>query len=97
VTTDARYLKPRAITATTTLAADDDVIVWNGASSGDLDLPAAAVSTGRRIHVKNIHAASTCTIDPAGSELIDGAANKALTEQYQSVILVCDGVGWLVF
>ncbi len=96
-TTDARALKYRTITTTTTLAADDDVIIWNGGSNGDLDLPAASGQAGRRIHVKNIHASSSCTIDPNGTELIDGAASKVLDTQYQSVILVCDGVGWFIF
>lgn len=59
-----------------------------------LSLPAAgAVGTGFTIAVKNV-GTGLITVDPSGTELVDLALTGLLASR-QSVILVCDGTGWL--
>lgn len=57
-----------------------------------LSLPVAATNTGRSYAVRNT-GAGTVTIDPSGTEKIDGAATKALTSG-QFATIVCDGTQW---
>lgn len=87
----------RTVTATTTLTATDCIIQVNNSTAATINLPAAAGSNKKIYIIKKISGASlNVTIDPSGSELIDGAATKALTLQYSSVIIYCTGTGWAI-
>ena len=70
------------------------------ASSGSVNatLPAAADATnGFEITVKKIDSSSNAvTVDGSGSETIDGATTQTLSNQYDSIIIVCDGTEWHV-
>jgi hypothetical protein len=60
-------------------------------------LPVAAAHPGRVFTIKKIDASvNAVTIDGDGAETIDGAATYALTAQWQSVVLQCNGTSWFV-
>jgi hypothetical protein len=78
---------------------DNDYIVLVDATSAAvvLDLPSATTNEGALVTVKKIDAGvNTVTVEPNASETIDGATNKALTTQYETLRIVCDGVEWWV-
>lgn len=81
--------KTSAYTATT---ADQTVVATSG--TWTLTLYAAASNNGRHIYVKN-SGTGVITIDANGSETIDGATTIALTAG-ASVLLRCDGSGWVI-
>ena len=75
----------------------DDTTIRMNAASGPrvLNLLPAATVNERILMVKKIdNTANTVTIDPAGSEVIDGAATLVLSNSYDSVILHSNGVSW---
>ena len=67
---------------------DDDVILCNAATL-TITLPAVSGNKGQTYYIKNIHATGVVTIDADGSETIDGALQKYITTQYESLTLVC--------
>lgn len=70
------------------------VLVNTTSGSVTVTLPPAANCKGRIYQFKKTVAANTVTLDPDGSETIDGAATLAWTTQYQSYTLCSDGSGW---
>ena len=88
----------RAITSTATLGWDDNT-VFADATSGAItvNLRAATNMTGKVYTIKKTDAsANAVTVDPNGTETVDGAATYALTVQYQSVTIACDGTNWYI-
>lgn len=81
------------ITSNTTLGATHNIIICNGASI-TVTLPAVSSNIGRTYTLKNINAASV-TIDPNGSELIEGASTYNLA-QNRSVKIVCNNTAWYI-
>ncbi len=80
-------------------AAAGDFLLTIDATSGavTVTLPVAAESLGAHIVVKKIDASGNAvTVDAAGAETIDGAANKVLAAQYDAVTVICDGSEWWV-
>lgn len=62
-----------------------------------ISLPAASTMAGRWLNVKKIDSTgNVVTIDPNGSETIDGATTISLTMQYESVTLYSDGTEWWI-
>jgi hypothetical protein len=61
-----------------------------------ITLPTAASDAGRVFVVRKNASANTVTIDPDGSETINGSATLALTAQYTSYTLMSDGTNWMV-
>jgi uncharacterized protein HemX len=62
-----------------------------------VDLPAAASSNGYWLTVKKTDAsANAVTLDGNASETIDGATTYALSAQYDSVTVRCDGSEWFI-
>jgi len=92
--------KQNTVTTNTTLDASYMTVNVNAASAPvTITLPAAASAgdgTDYKIR-KSDSSANSVTIDGNGSETINGATTHVLTAQYQSVILECDGSGWMVF
>lgn len=78
----------RTVSSTTTLDADDYLVVVT--SSATLNLPAAASHTGRAYEIVPTSGA-TAILDPNSSELIDGATSLALTS---GALIACDGTSW---
>lgn len=75
---------------------EDIVLVDTTAGSVTLTLPLAASVRGQWFEFKKLVAANTLTLDPAGSETIDGAATLAWTTQYQSYTVFSDGTEWWI-
>src|SRR3712207_6392246 len=95
----AGTLKRTATAATYTATATDPYIgVTSTAAARTINLPAAAtVGAGKTYIVKDESGAAgtnNVTIDPNGSETIDGAATKAISTNYGSLRVVCGGTNW---
>jgi hypothetical protein len=76
-----------------------DQVVFADASGGaiTLTLPNPVLFALKTITIKKIDAtANAVTISQFAAELIDGGASVALTVQYQSIDLYCDGTNWSV-
>jgi hypothetical protein len=58
-------------------------------------IAAATAGSGFKYHIKN-RSTNVITIDPSGSEAIDGQATFDLTVQESSVSLICDGSNWFI-
>lgn len=87
------------VTTTYTVTANDHTILANAAGGAfDVDLPTAVGNSGRILVIKKIDAtANTVSIDPNGTEHIDGnGAGNALplSVQYESVMIQSDGTKW---
>lgn len=79
-------------TADYTLAAET-VILVSGVTT--LTLPPAAGCTGRVYIIKKTDATNTLTIDPNGSETIDGSATSITsTTQWETWRLYSNGTAW---
>ena len=95
------YLFPvKSLTSTDspyTVNKNDSVILANTTGGSiTINLLAAEQMKEKRLIVKKTAAANTVTIDPNGSETIDGAATLAWTTQYVSRDIVSDGSNWFV-
>jgi hypothetical protein len=89
---------PIATKAANYTATVTDHTVLCNTGSMTLTLP-TAVGIGGRIYVikKTSAVAGTITIDPNGSETIDGAlTNTAIVNQYQSLTVQSDGANWFI-
>lgn len=80
------------------LTAGDHHIIIADATAGNIviTLPAVATSTGREYKIKRSESdasGNTVTIEGAGAETIDGAANLALLKGIYAT-LICDGTEW---
>jgi hypothetical protein len=60
-------------------------------------LPQASKSLGRAYFIKNVFAGGV-TVAATGADTIDGSASKSLPHQYNSMLVVCDGVSnwWIL-
>lgn len=81
------------VTGNTTLSDDDFVILCNSSSAFTITLPAASSNTGRLYHIKNI-STGAITVDGNSSETIDGGTTAALSAQFESISIACDGSNW---
>jgi hypothetical protein len=95
-TTGGRIKKVTTVTDTVTLDSTYHHLLCNKASAMTVNLPAAASNSGREYYIKNINT-GVVTIDANASETIDGATTYALSAQYQSVLLVCNGTSWDIY
>lgn len=93
---DAFDMRVTSITASYDVASDDMVILAD-ASDGAItvSLPPAAGALQQVFYVKKTDSSSNAvTIDPYGSETVDGATTYTLGTQYKSVCICCDGSAW---
>lgn len=86
------------ITSTTTLNSTHSTVLVNAATGPvTINLPTAATTTGRQYVIKKIDAsANAVTIDPSGTETVDGAATRSISTQYQVVTVQSNGSAWWV-
>lgn len=87
----------RAITSNYTVTAGDHTVFAN-ATGGNITvtLPTAANIVGRQYIIKRVDpSVNSVTIDPDGSETIEGASTMALTGQ-RSVIIQSDNNNWWI-
>ena len=87
-------------TSTYTATIYDDVILCNGTftvnlydAGGLTDEVGSKVNAGRRLVIKNV-GTGTITVDGSGSQTIDGATTKDLSNQYDVVEIISDGSNW---
>lgn len=77
---------------------DDTILVDASSGATEVDLPAAATSSGVQLTIRKTDTSvNAVTIDPNSSETINGSATSvSLTQQYDSITLLCDGSGWVI-
>lgn len=76
--------------------ADDVLVVDTTAGSVVATLPAAAANAGKVVTVVKKVAANTLTLQGSGAENINGANTLAVTTQYATKTIACDGTQWYV-
>lgn len=83
-------------TADYTATADDHTILCNTSGGAwKLSLPAASSHSGRVYVIKKIDSSGNkVTIDPNGSETLDGAPTVEITTQWQTYQIQSDGSNW---
>lgn len=87
---------PVSFSGTTTTAATSEYIIGCSATQ-TMNLPSAVtVGAGKQYVIYVSAAATTVTIDPNGSETINGAATKVLAVQYSGVQITSDGGNWII-
>ena len=74
---------------------NEDCIVNCTSGTFTVTLPTAVGLTGQYFVVKN-SGTGVITIDGDGAETIDGAANKILSVQYESMTVVSNGANWII-
>jgi hypothetical protein len=90
---DRRVIESAAASVTLSAADLGNALIWSGSSAGTLNLPAlAGVPVGAAVEVVNIGTA-TLTVDPAGAELVDGAATLAIGASFSATLIRLPG-GW---
>jgi len=88
----------KTITADYTAAYDAVIRCDASAGAFTVSLPTASGITGKAYLIKKVDSsANAITIDPYGTETIDGAATITLASQYDTVIIVSDGTNWMKF
>jgi hypothetical protein len=86
----------RAESADYTLAATDSFLLCDSSGGARvITLPTAVGIAGRHYTIKRI-GANSCTVDGAGAETIDDAANYALPLTLSAVNLISDGDEWYI-
>jgi hypothetical protein len=84
----------------TVTSSDRNSLIEVNATTGSLEitLPSAAtLENGFVVSIKKIDSTTnTVTIDPVGSETIDGQTTVVLANQYDTINLVSNGVNWLI-
>ncbi len=79
-------------------AGNETIILANASGAGvTIALPVASTCTDRVYTVKKSDSSgNTVTIDPNGSELIEGATTKVISAQYETVTIISDGTAWWI-
>lgn len=85
--------------ASYTALLSDYLIAYTSLSTGRIvSLPTAAIAGAGRSYLfkdeTGLASAYNITIDPAGSQLIDGAATKVINTSYGAVRAYCTGAAW---
>jgi hypothetical protein len=80
-------------------ATDTDEIIFVDSTSGAITiaLPTAVGRAGKRYDIKDwkgTSATNNITVDPNGTETIDGATTKVLATAYASITVISDGANW---
>lgn len=87
----------RAVTATTTLTANDYVVLCDPSGGAiTVNLPAVATTQpGRLYWIRTTGTTNAVTIDGNASETIDGSTTKSLASgAIHAVKIVSDGTAW---
>ncbi len=87
------------VTATSTLTAEQaGLVVVNNTGAVTMNLPTAVGNAGLTfIFKKGTSDAFAVTLDPAGSETIDGGSTVATIDaQHDTITIVSDGANWRV-
>jgi hypothetical protein len=86
----------RTVTGTLTARPIDRVLKADASGAAvTINLPSAAPNLVTYTIIKSDATANTVTIDPSGSQTINGAATRVLSAQWETVTLKSDGANWL--
>lgn len=79
-------------------AGNETIILANASGAGiTIALPVASTCTDRVYTVKKTDSSvNTVTLDPNGSELIEGVATKILGTLFETVTIISDGTAWWI-
>ena len=91
------YAFIKNILADYTITMNDSILLCDS-TGGDITitlLPAAKLIY-KKITVKKTVAANNVIIDGDGSETIDGAATKTISNQWESLTIISDGSNWYI-
>lgn len=88
-------VKYRNISATYTATTSDDYFINITSGTFTLNLPTAATPFGQVYVIKN-SGTGTVTVDPNGTQTIDGATTFAINVQNQSITIIGDGSNWKI-
>ena len=88
----------RSVTTTGTVVSGDYLLLCDATGGAiTMTLPAAALVPGRIYSFKRINAgANTVTVDGYGAETIDGVATHVMTPQWNSLLIMTNGVAWFI-
>lgn len=92
--TDQFYYTNNEYTASQTLDGDNSLVLVNTSGHVTITLPAAS-TTHAGYTIKNIGTGQV-SIDPNGSDTIDGETGLELYTQYEYVTIVSDGTEWFI-
>ena len=94
----ASFGTARSVTTSTSIVSSDFAIIADSTAGAiTVSLPPAATANGRIFFVKRVNAgANNVTVDPFGSETIDGAATHVLTLQWHRVEIISNGTAWFI-
>lgn len=97
----AQVVAPTVLSKTASYAVvttdGDDVLVLVDATAGaiTISLYTAVGASGKRVGVKKIDSSiNAVTIDPSGTQTIDGSTTLTLTQQYDTALLESDSTNW---
>ncbi|MFN5425576.1 MAG: hypothetical protein ACK5A2_09385 [Bacteroidota bacterium] len=88
-------VKYRNISATYTATTSDDYFINITSGTFTLNLPTAATPYGQVYVIKN-SGTGTITVDPNGSQTIDGATTFTMNVQNGSITIIGDGSNWKI-
>lgn len=90
-------LVPRFVSDTATVQLSDYCVEGDATSAAfTITLPTVLDAKGMRFLLFKVDAsANAITVEGAGSETINGAANVSLASQWSKAELYCDGAQWL--
>jgi len=80
---------------TTYTAATNDYVIDCTSGTFTVNLFTAVGNTGRILIIKN-SGTGTITVDPNGTQTIDGATTQTLSTQYSRVHIISDGANWKI-
>ena len=94
----ASFGTARSVTTSTSIVSSDFAIIADSTAGAiTVSLPPAATANGRIFFVKRVNAgANNVTVDPFGSETIDGAATHVLTLQWHRIEIISNGTAWFI-
>lgn len=84
-------------TATYNVTISDFTIICNNSGNISINLPSANGISGRLYVIKKVSSTGTnVTVDPNGTQQIDGVATKVLSNQYDVIRIQSDGSNWII-
>lgn len=85
----------RTATSTETQTSGELYVLVPAVTAVVVNLPTAVGNTAV-ITVKKTGVGGTVTVDPSGTQTIDGGATAILNRQYESITLVSDNANWMI-